>query len=728
MFFDNGISAVRFSHGQLDGLFSSRHPPENEKNGIHVSDRFQRRVRGSNCLEALRIFCPIHQGDARLFHSPIMSLKRSPMEGYFDYQGVNSGHLDAGPGGFVRPLNLSDRKSGNTSHTSRTSGASGITYATNGSAPIPEESSPSPAEPIPGMPTPVMPPKGLHLPGEEQYDDEDDEDDEDPEYMMVDADLSMVSQFGAQNQPPLAMQEPPLKIHHNKPVPVKVQGGRKGFVGGFVSGLRRLPRLLRNQRGQSVQRQPSHDTVLELPGFGEDSPGYDPFRAQPPAIPRYPPIPQHVPSIPASHPVTSMHYSHYTHDERSESPTSRDPGDFDDDEVDHGHSPRTDEDDDQRSTHDPSTAAHSTHHSTRYSAHHSAHHSNQHSTRRSNKNSSRPSRHQTPHPSPYQSPTPSRGHRSPTPSHGHRSPTPSHARRSPTPSRPQTALDGDTTLIHQTQNGEPEAVVVHPLPTSDYKSMGPGSLSSSSSSPVPTTSNLIQKFVNDVYNLPWVATSVTADYIPERDGRRYRGMDPAMKKTPKPIKSWYPSTHQDLDLLEEESPPQSAPVMAHRRQDGHRRALTESTISPQSAAITQSVTQSVTPSTTYSNTRRYSINSEPTPRHPRHTRDFRHAHRHRRRHRDHSRPHSPPIYPILASPQPLYLYPGPATPPVMPVPHSVLGSPSPSSKSRRGITSPAMPVYMIPVPPPVYQPMSGFPYATPQPTQSQPATIPPASS
>jgi len=74
---------------------------------------------------------------------------------------------------------------------------------------------------------------------------------------------------------------------------------------------------------------------------------------------------------------------------------------------------------------------------------------------------------------------------------------------------------------------------------------------------------------------------------------------------------------------------------------------------------------------------------------------------------DHSRPHSP-IYPDIVNPQPLY--PGPATPPVTPVPQSVLRSPSPSSpRTRRGTTSPAVPVYMIPVPPPVYEPMAGFP-------------------
>lgn len=502
--------------------------------------------------------------------------------------------------------------------------------------------------------------------------------------MIVDADMSMGSQFEGQNRPPSVEQEPPPKIHHNKPVPVKVQGGRKGFVGGFVSGLRRLPTILRNQRGKTVQRQPSHDTVSELPGFGEDSPSYDPFRAPPPPIPRHPqPTPHHIPSIPASHQVTSMHYSRYTDEERSESPISRDPRDFDEEELDHTHS-GSDEADDQHSTHNLSTIAQSTHHSTRYSTHHSTYHSNRPPTRQSDQDSGHGSNHHSTHSSPQ---------------------------RSVTHSRPQTAVDGDTTLIPQ--NGDPGVVVVDPLPTSDYKNMGPEPPS------VATNVNRIQKFVTDVYNLPWVATKVTVDFDPERDGRRYHGMDPDAKRPPKPLESWYP-LHKDLDLLAEGPLPQSAPVMAHRRQDGHRRALTESSVTPTSGGITQSIT----PSTAYSNHRRYSVHSEPTPRHLRYTRDFRHTHRHRRRHRDHSRPHSPPIYPILASPQPLYLS---ATPPVMPIPHPVLGSSHSSpARSRRGITSP-VPVYMISVPPPVYQPMTGFPHATPHATPSQPATNPPAS-
>ena len=654
-------------------------------------------------LEALYIFTlSLHKGRCSFFslsHHILDTI--SLMADYFGYPEDNSGHHETGPSSFVRPLNLADRKSGGDTsyYNSRASRASGLTYATDGSAPVRGDTQQSPVEPIMGMPSPVMGSKPLRLQGEEQYGDEDDEDEDedDTEYMMVDADLSMVSQFGAQDQPPSApgFYEPPHKVMNNKPVPVKVQGGRKGFVGGFVSGLRRLPRLLRNQRGQTVQRQSSHDTVLELPGFGEDSPGYDPFRAHPPSVLRPPAIPQptaaphHPPSIlrVPSRQITSMHYSNYTRDqrselsersERSESPISRDPRDFDSDELDQDHSGSdSDEEGDKHSTHKQSTAAHSTHHST--------HHSTRYSNHRSSGNKSN---HQSGNPSPH---------------------------RSTTPSRPQTALDGDTTLIHQTQNGEPEAVVVHPLPTSDYKSMAPESPSSPSAA---VNLNRLQKFITDVYNLPWVATQVTVDFVPDRDGRKYHGMDPDAKRSPKPPQTWYPSLHHDLDLMAGDSTPPRAPVMAHRRQDGHRRALTESTvITPTSAAVTQSVT----PSTTYSHRRRFSVNSEPTPRHPRTAHDFRRTHprHHHRRRRDHSRPHSPPIYPVIASPQPLYLYPGPASPHVMPTPHPALGSSA--SSPKKGMASPAVPVYMIPLPAPVYQPMSGFHYASPHPPQSQPA-------
>lgn len=633
------------------------------------------------------------------------------MADYLDSQGVNYHRHEAGPSNFVRPLNLVDRKSGgtNASYNSRARKASGLSHVTYGPPPFLEESQQDPAKPIVGTPTPAMQSKPLRPPGDEPADNKEGGD-EDLEYMIVDVDQWMVSQLEAQNQPPSGpgFQESPLNLANNKPVLVKVQGGRKGFVGGFVSRLRRLPRLLRNQRDQAVQRQPSHDKVLKLPGF-EDSPGYGPLQAHPPAIIRpaqpasnlrHPQSISHTPSVPVSHQVTLMNFSHHTQgecSELSESRISRDPRYFDPDELDHDHN-HSGSEGDQHSAHKQSTAAHSTHHLTQYSTDHPSRRSGHHSP-------SHKSSHHSVHASPH---------------------------HSTASSSPQTVLSGDTSPI-QVGDGEPEAVVMHLLPTSDYKNMIPESPPSSSSS-APANLNRLQRFVTDVYNLPWVGTQVTANFVPEHDGRKYRGMDPDEKKSSKLPQSWYPALHHDLDLLEGESPSQSAPVVAHRRQNGHRPAVTEPTITPTGAGITQSATPNAS----------NSVNPEPTSRHSRPTRDFiLSSNRHRRHHRDHSRPRSPPLYPVIASPQPLYLYSGPASPHLMSIPQPARGPSAPSPKSKKGIVSPAVPIYMVPLPAPVYQPISGFHYATPQLTplqptssqraqsqsaQSQPAANPPTSS
>ena len=151
--------------------------PGNEK-GASIGGPFASRL--------FRIFGLGRPPEDALFRPPITFLISTPshtMSGYFDYQGVNSGHLEAGPSSFVRPLDLADRRSGATSisRNSRASGASGLTYATNGSAPVPDDNRQSPAEPIRGMPTPVMSPRGLRLRGEERYEDDDDDDEEDIE-------------------------------------------------------------------------------------------------------------------------------------------------------------------------------------------------------------------------------------------------------------------------------------------------------------------------------------------------------------------------------------------------------------------------------------------------------------------------------------------------------------------------------------------------------------------
>ena len=93
--------------------------------------------------------------------------------------------------------------------------------------------------------------------------------------------------------------------------------------------------------------------------------------------------------------------------------------------------------------------------------------------------------------------------------------------------------------------------------------------------------------------------------------------------------------------------------------------------------------------------------------------------RHRRRRHNHPQPHSPPIHPFFSSPQPLYLYSGPASPPVIFI--SQLGSSKLSPRSKNCIMCLAVPIYMIPVLALVCQPMPGLAYAAPQPSKSQPA-------
>jgi hypothetical protein len=160
--------------------------------------------------------------------------------------------------GRLRPPTLADKESGlGTSYKRRASYASDLTYTTDVSAPVRE--------------------KPLGLQGEEQYDEDDDD---------------------VHNRPLLTagLQESSSKVII----------GLKGFAGGFVSGLKRLQRRLWNKLGQILQRQPN-DTVLELQGFSEGSPGYDPFEVPLPLIPRPVAIPQ--PTFAPHRPPQTRHAS-----------------------------------------------------------------------------------------------------------------------------------------------------------------------------------------------------------------------------------------------------------------------------------------------------------------------------------------------------------------------------------------------------------------------------------
>lgn len=183
--------------------------------------------------------------------------------------------------------------------------------------------------------------------------------------------------------------------------------------------------------------------------------------------------------------------------------------------------------------------------------------------------------------------------------------------------------------------------------------------------------------------------------------RRTGGEAQGKHKTPKASETWYPSQVNDLDLLSSGSPG-SVPAATRRREGGHRRAYTETTMSPTGTGTSRRSFDS--PTTNRSP--RYSVTSEPTPggRSVRHTSTPRRHHQ--RRPSQQSSPAQPALYPYIAAPQPMYMYSGP--PPSPPTLQQQPGSPG---QGQGQVASPAMPVYMIPMPPPVYQQMpSGYPY------------------
>jgi len=457
------------------------------------------------------------------------------------------------PSSFVRPLNL-DRRS--SRHTSRHSNGSGLTYVTNLSVPAASEN--NAPEPIFGMPTPIIP----NAPPLSESASR-------SEYMMVDPD--------PEYQP-------------EEESGVQMQGGRRGFVGGFVAGLKNLPRvMLRHPRVAEVaSEKKGHYRRRTVDDGGPGLPMYQSYMQDPPVDP------SNV-EIVAGMPMPTPHTISVTSPSLRENP-----------------------DDDQAS----------------YSDMH--------------------------------------------------------------PSRPNTQA-GDTTLIHQSQINIGSPVQADMQPASDYDKMSSIAQSAPSVS-IAAHINRLQQFFQDINDLPWVSSRVAVDYIPERNGRRGTGK----RQTPKASESWYPA-HQELDLLSNGSPDMGGSVaMTHRREGSHRRALTDSSLSPTSTGMSRSL---ASPSIGMSP--RYSVTSEPGPggRNHRHVRTPRH-HQRRPLQRQPTSPPQPTVYPYIATPQPMYIYSGPPSPPQLMSPG---GSPVGQGQSVAA-TSPGMPVYMIPMPPPVYQQMPGYPY------------------
>lgn len=475
------------------------------------------------------------------------------MSDYFEQAEYEPLEIPA-PSSFVRPLNL-DRRSA-TSH------GSGLTYITDLS------DHGAPPEPIFGMPTPIIPGQTSLLPGEYT-----EKDPSRTEFMMV---------------------EPDPAYRPDEESDVQVQGGTRGFVGGFVSGLRKLPRvMLRHPRAPSEpaeKKTSSHwrrgtESGTELPTYQlhSDGPPLDPANVE---------VVQEM-DMPTPRTLSAA------------SPSLR-------------------------GSRDPDRTLYS-------------------------------DRHQ---------------------------------------SRPNTVTHhaGGSTLIHHSQINIGSPVQDEPQPGSDYDKMS-SVLQVEPSVSIAQHITRIQKFFNDINDLPWVSSQVAVDYIPEKNGRRGTGK----RKTPKASDTWYPIEANTIDLLSSGNS-SSVPVGTHRREGGHRRAMTDSTMSPSSTGMSRRPFDS--PSTNVSP--RYSVTSEPTPggRNIRHPRSPRH---HQQRRPPLQQQNSPPqsaLYPsYIATSQPMYIY---STPPTSSAFQQQPGSPGQGPGQQ---TSPAMPVYMIPMPPPVYQQMSNsYPY------------------
>ena len=98
------------------------------------------------------------------------------------------------------------------------------------------------------------------------------------------------------------------------------------------------------------------------------------------------------------------------------------------------------------------------------------------------------------------------------------------------------------TVTVQSPTGSP--VYFEPQPADDYAGMDMGSLTDHSSEPsVPTQLSRIARFVRDLRNLPWISPNVTVDFDPT-DAERAR-----YAHTQGSGKSWYTGHLEDLDLL-----------------------------------------------------------------------------------------------------------------------------------------------------------------------------------
>lgn len=205
-----------------------------------------------------------------------------------------------------------------------------------------------------------------------------------------------------------------------------------------------------------------------------------------------------------------------------------------------------------------------------------------------------------------------------------------------------------------------EAVVVDPLPASDYKKMHSPIRFPGPDDSISTHLTRVHKFFTELKNLPWTSDRVAEDYIPDASARAHVGRA-------KPKGSWYTvSKHQDIDLLAPAPSSARAATLPLRSEDG----ATNSSV--RSASRMQQV-EGRTPLSYMT-----SPGVFPSPGASSHGQGQ----------------HNMSYSYYFAPPQPLYVYQSPMASPVGHISDSSASTMSPQEAHR------AVPVYMMAGPPP----------------------------
>ena len=209
-----------------------------------------------------------------------------------------------------------------------------------------------------------------------------------------------------------------------------------------------------------------------------------------------------------------------------------------------------------------------------------------------------------------------------------------------------------------------DAVAVEPQPGSDYAKMDSPIRFARPDDSFSTHITRVHDFFRDLKELPWTSDRVAIDYEPTRSGRAFVGKM-------KPAGSWYTSNkHQDIDLLAPASNPPRHSALHLRSVDGGTTAsirsgtrITPDYRSPIGSYMTSPVTITTSPGAS-----------------------------------SHGQGQQGMSYSYyFAPPQPLYVYPSPMSTPIT-SPSGMSSSPGPSPPE--GHHPQAVPVFMIPGPPP----------------------------